>query len=62
MQAAWDALGNVTAGIPKESFPSYLKVVRDAVQSARDKERRKRKLRPHEVRRAGGHCHCHCTV
>jgi len=47
-QAAWEALGNVIGTVPKESLPSLLKVARDAVSTARDKERRKRKVRiPH---------------
>jgi len=43
VQAAWEALGCVTGTIPKENLPSLLKVARDAVSTARDKERRKRK-------------------
>lgn len=43
-QAAWEALGNVIGTIPKETLPSLLKVARDAVSTARDKERRKRKV------------------
>lgn len=43
-QAAWEALGCVTGTIPKENLPSLLKVARDAVSTARDKERRKRKV------------------
>lgn len=45
MQAAWEALACVSGTIPKESLPSYIKIVRDAVSTARDKERRKRKVR-----------------
>ncbi|CAM6126914.1 unnamed protein product [Calypogeia fissa] len=43
IKAAWEALGNITGTIPKENLPLYIKVVRDAVSTARDKERRKRK-------------------
>lgn len=41
--AAWEALSSVTGSIPKENLPSHVKVLRDAVSTARDKERRKRK-------------------
>lgn len=44
-QAAWEALGNVIGTVHKETLPSLLKVARDAVSTARDKERRKRKVR-----------------
>ncbi|CAN6460506.1 unnamed protein product [Victoria cruziana] len=44
--AAWEALGKVVASVPKEVLPSYIKLVRDAVSTARDKERRKRKGAP----------------
>lgn len=43
VRAAWEALGAVTGTIPKESMPTYIKVVRDAVDSARTVERRKLK-------------------
>ncbi|KAM0941961.1 putative armadillo-like helical, translational activator Gcn1, TOG domain-containing protein [Dioscorea sansibarensis] len=43
VMAAWEALGRVIGSVPKEVLPSYIKVVRDAVSTARDKERRKRK-------------------
>ncbi|XP_042484650.1 protein ILITYHIA [Macadamia integrifolia] len=41
--AAWEALSRVVGSVPKELLPSYIKLVRDAVSTARDKERRKRK-------------------
>ncbi|KAG0496604.1 hypothetical protein HPP92_001295 [Vanilla planifolia] len=41
--AAWEALGRVVSSVPKEVLSSYIKVVRDAISTARDKERRKRK-------------------
>ncbi|KAK8951558.1 hypothetical protein KSP39_PZI003863 [Platanthera zijinensis] len=44
--AAWEALGRVVSSIPKEILSSYIKLVRDAVSTARDKERRKRKGGP----------------
>jgi hypothetical protein len=44
-QAAWEALGNIIGTISKETLPSLLKVARDAVSNAKDKERRKRKVR-----------------
>nr|CAD1820930.1 unnamed protein product [Ananas comosus var. bracteatus] len=43
VSAAWEALRRVVGSIPKEILPSYIKLVRDAVSTARDKERRKRK-------------------
>ncbi|GBG78816.1 hypothetical protein CBR_g28040 [Chara braunii] len=43
VKAAWEALGFVIGTIPIEVLPSYIKCVRDAIQTARDKERRKRK-------------------
>lgn len=44
--AAWEALSSVTGSIPKENLPSHVKLLRDAVSTARDKERRKRKGMP----------------
>ncbi|KAF5735270.1 translational activator GCN1 [Tripterygium wilfordii] len=41
--AAWEALCRVVGSIPKEVLPSYIKLVRDAVSTSRDKERRKKK-------------------
>ncbi|EFJ05799.1 hypothetical protein SELMODRAFT_162851 [Selaginella moellendorffii] len=46
VKAVWEALASVTATISKENQPSYVKVLRDAVSTARDKERRKRKGGP----------------
>ncbi|KAJ8432030.1 hypothetical protein Cgig2_026733 [Carnegiea gigantea] len=43
---AWEALSRVIASVPKEVLPSYIKLVRDAVSTARDKERRKKKGGP----------------
>ncbi|CAO2827459.1 unnamed protein product [Amaranthus hypochondriacus] len=40
---AWEALSKVVTSIPKEVLPSHIKLVRDAVSTARDKERRKKK-------------------
>lgn len=42
--AAWEALSRVIGSVPKELLPSYIKLVRDAVSTSRDKERRKKKL------------------
>ncbi|XP_074307849.1 protein ILITYHIA [Silene latifolia] len=44
--AAWEALSCVVSSLPKEVLPSYIKLVRDAVSTARDKERRKKKGGP----------------
>eukprot|EP00257_Ricinus_communis_P017959 XP_015576531.1 protein ILITYHIA [Ricinus communis] len=43
---AWEALSRVVSSVPKEVLPSYLKLVRDAVSTSRDKERRKKKGGP----------------
>lgn len=40
---AWEALSRVVSSVPKEVLPSYIKLVRDAVSTSRDKERRKKK-------------------
>ncbi|KAG6388178.1 hypothetical protein SASPL_153377 [Salvia splendens] len=44
--AAWEALLRVVGSVPKEVLPSYMKLVRDAVSTARDKERRKKRGGP----------------
>ncbi|KAB1202522.1 Translational activator GCN1 [Morella rubra] len=44
--AAWEALSSVVTSVPKEVLPSYVKLVRDAVSTSRDKERRKKKGGP----------------
>ncbi|CAI9090959.1 OLC1v1025859C1 [Oldenlandia corymbosa var. corymbosa] len=41
---AWEALSRVMVAIPKEVLPSHIKLVRDAVSTSRDKERRKKKV------------------
>ncbi|XP_027348848.1 protein ILITYHIA isoform X2 [Abrus precatorius] len=43
---AWEALSRVITSVPKEVLPSYIKLVRDAVSTSRDKERRKKKGGP----------------
>ncbi|KAL5712127.1 eIF-2-alpha kinase activator GCN1 [Ranunculus cassubicifolius] len=43
---AWEALSRVIGSVPKEVLSSYIKLVRDAVSTSRDKERRKRKGGP----------------
>ena len=43
-QVAWEALSRVVTSVPREILPSYIKLVRDAVSTSRDKERRKRKV------------------
>ncbi|TKY61324.1 Translational activator GCN1 [Spatholobus suberectus] len=42
----WEALSRVIISVPKEVLPSYIKLVRDAVSTSRDKERRKKKGGP----------------
>ncbi|RXH82519.1 hypothetical protein DVH24_036860 [Malus domestica] len=44
--ASWEALSRVVSSVPKEVLPSYIKLVRDAVSTSRDKERRKKKGGP----------------
>lgn len=46
VSVAWEALSRVISSIPKEVLPSYIKLVRDAVSTSRDKERRKKKGGP----------------
>ncbi|CAL4935623.1 unnamed protein product [Urochloa decumbens] len=41
--AALEAFSRVVGSIPKEQLPTHIKLVRDAVSTARDKERRRRK-------------------
>ena len=41
--AAWEALGAVTGAIPKELLAGYCRCLREAVATAREKQRRKRK-------------------
>lgn len=43
---AWEALSRVISSVPKEVLPSYVKLVRDAVSTSRDRERRKKKGGP----------------
>ncbi|KAK4356440.1 hypothetical protein RND71_025411 [Anisodus tanguticus] len=43
---AWQTLSNVVSSVPKEVLPTYIKLVRDAVSTSRDKERRKKKQPP----------------
>lgn len=45
LQVAWEALSSVISSVPKEVLPSYMKLVRDAVSTSRDKERRKKKVK-----------------
>ncbi|KAG6737448.1 hypothetical protein POTOM_058970 [Populus tomentosa] len=46
VEVAWEALSRVVGSVPKEVLPSYIKLVRDAVSTSRDKERRKKKGGP----------------
>ncbi|GMH13085.1 hypothetical protein Nepgr_014926 [Nepenthes gracilis] len=46
VEVAWDALSRVISSVPREVLPSYIKLVRDAVSTSRDKERRKKKGGP----------------
>uniref|UniRef100_K4AM52 TOG domain-containing protein n=1 Tax=Setaria italica TaxID=4555 RepID=K4AM52_SETIT len=46
VSAALEAFSRVVGSIPKEQLPTHIKLVRDAVSTARDKERRRRKGAP----------------
>ncbi|OWM67342.1 hypothetical protein CDL15_Pgr000794 [Punica granatum] len=46
VSVSWEALSSVVSSVPKEVLPSYIKLVRDAVSTARDKERRRKKGGP----------------
>eukprot|EP00887_Chlorella_sp_A99_P001205 scaffold14.g1205.t1 len=46
VQACWEALAAVAGSIPKEMQPSYVRCVREAVLTARDHQRRKRRPGP----------------
>ncbi|KAJ7973575.1 translational activator GCN1 [Quillaja saponaria] len=46
VSVAWEALSRVISSVPKEVLPSYIKLVRDAVSTSRDKERRRKKGGP----------------
>ncbi|OEL22068.1 eIF-2-alpha kinase activator GCN1 [Dichanthelium oligosanthes] len=43
VSAALEAFSRVVGSIPKEQLPTHIKLVRDAISTARDKERRRRK-------------------
>ncbi|XP_073262744.1 protein ILITYHIA-like isoform X5 [Populus alba] len=43
VEVAWEALSRVIGSVPKEALPSYIKLVRDAVSTSRDKEQGKRR-------------------
>ena len=47
----WQALVAVAGSIPKEMMPSYVRTLKEAVSTAKEKERRKR--RPPPIRVAG---------
>lgn len=47
----WQALVAVAGSIPKEMMPSYVRTLKEAVSTAKEKERRKR--RPLPIRVAG---------
>ena len=49
--ACWQALVAVAGSIPKEMMPSYVRTLKEAVSTAKEKERRKR--RPPPLRVAG---------
>jgi len=46
VSAAWEAFSRVVSSVPKEQLPTHIKLVRDAVSTARDKERRRKKGLP----------------
>ncbi|XP_073262755.1 protein ILITYHIA-like [Populus alba] len=43
VEVAWEALSRVIGSVPKEVLPSYIKLVRDAVSTSKDKEQGKRR-------------------
>lgn len=43
LKALWTALGSVTSKIPKDQLAFQLQTVRDALATAKEKQRRKRK-------------------
>lgn len=43
LRAVWSALGAVTGSVPKELLASYSRCLREAMATAREKQRRKRK-------------------
>ncbi|KAL6843469.1 hypothetical protein ACP4OV_026531 [Aristida adscensionis] len=43
VSAALEAFSRVVGSVPKEQLPTHIKLVRDALSTARDKERRRRK-------------------
>lgn len=45
----WQALAAVAGSIPKEMMPSYVRTLKEAVSTAREKERRKRQPLPLRV-------------
>lgn len=47
----WQALVAVAGSVPKEMMPSYVRTLKEAVSTAKEKERRKR--RPLPIRVAG---------
>ncbi len=47
--SCWQALAAVAGSIPKEMMPSYVRTLKEAVSTAREKERRKRKPLPLRV-------------
>ncbi|KAJ6871121.1 hypothetical protein NC652_036709 [Populus alba x Populus x berolinensis] len=44
VEVAWEALSRVIGSVPKEVLPSYIKLVRDAVSTSKDKEQGKRSV------------------
>lgn len=49
LQLCWQALAAVAGSIPKEMMPSYVRSLKDAVGTARERERRKRRAPPLRV-------------
>ena len=47
--SCWQALAAVAGSIPKEMMPSYVRTLKEAVSTAREKERRKRRALPLRV-------------
>jgi len=43
-KATWEAFSRVVSSVPKEQLPTHIKLVRDAVSTARDKELWRKKV------------------
>lgn len=49
LQLCWQAMAAVASSIPKEMMPSYVRTLKDAVGTARQREHRKHRPKPLRV-------------